>query len=118
MGERDLAGLEPCGGTSHLSHVRRVLYALGVRQAAAGDGFMWRKAELVPSHLDLDAQKAFVDEFEELRNCLEADEAIAYSEAVRPSPSDQVGGRLDGSRSRRRDSSNIRPRPNAHPLCD
>ena len=56
----------------------------GLAKLMAAIDFVWRKPELVPSHLDLDAQKAFVDQHEKLRNGLEADEAIVYGDAVHP----------------------------------
>ena len=54
--------------------------------------FVWRKPDLVPSHLDLDAQKACVAEHEGLRNGLAADEAIVYGDAVHPTHQTRPAG--------------------------
>lgn len=54
----------------------------GLIKPLAAIDFVWRKPELVPSRLDLEARKAFVERHEKLRNGLEADEAIVYGDAV------------------------------------
>ena len=53
---------------------------------------VWRKPDLVPSHLDLAAQKAFVDQHEKLRNGLGADEAIVFGDAVHPTHQTRPAG--------------------------
>ncbi len=64
----------------------------GLVKLMAAIDFVWRKPELVPSHLDLDVQKAFVDQHEKLRNGLEADEAIVYGDAVHPTHQTRPAG--------------------------
>ena len=64
----------------------------GLVKLMAAIDFVWRKPELVPSHLDLAAQKAFVDQHEKLRNGLEADEAIVYGDAVHPTHQTRPAG--------------------------
>ena len=64
----------------------------GLVKLMAAIDFVWRKPELVPSHLDLDAQKAFVDQHEKLRNGLEPDEAIVYGDAVHPTHQTRPAG--------------------------
>lgn len=64
----------------------------GLVKLMAAIDFVWCKPELVPSHLDLDAQKAFVDRHEKLRNGLEADEAVVYGDAVHPTHQTRPAG--------------------------
>ena len=64
----------------------------GLVKLMASIDFVWRKPELVPSHLDLDAQNAFVDKHGKLRNGLEADEAVVYGDAVHPTHQTRPAG--------------------------
>ncbi len=64
----------------------------GVIKLMAAIDFVWRKPELVPSHLDLEAQEAFVAHHEKLRNGLGADEAIVYGDAVHPTHQTRPAG--------------------------
>ena len=64
----------------------------GLVKLMAALDFVWRKPELVPSHLDLAAQNAFVAQHEKLRNGLEADEAIVYGDAVHPTHQTRPAG--------------------------
>lgn len=64
----------------------------GLIKLLAAIDFVWRKPELVPSHLDLEAQTAFVEHHETLRNGLEADEAIVYGDAVHPTHQTRPAG--------------------------
>ena len=64
----------------------------GLVKLMAALRFVWRKPELVPSHLDLAAQTASVDRHEKRSNGLEADEAIVYGDAVHPTHQTRPAG--------------------------
>ncbi len=64
----------------------------GLVELMAALDVVWRKPELVPSHLDLAAQTASVDRHEKRSNGLEADEAIVYGDAVHPTHQTRPAG--------------------------
>ena len=118
LGDRDLARLDQRRGTSCRDDVRRVLNAFGSRQAVAAIDVVWRKPELVPSHLDLTAQNAFVDRHEKLRNGLGADEAIVYGDAVHPTHQTRPAGVWMPRDAGHRGPCSLGRRPDEHPRCD
>jgi transposase len=65
--------------TSGVSYSRSGLIALLHRL-----GFVYRKPEAMPRDLDDARQQAFIDEYENLLNTMDPDEAVAFVDAVHP----------------------------------
>ncbi|WP_237482154.1 IS630 family transposase [Lichenibacterium dinghuense] len=83
--------------TRAIGHHIRTTYGMsytrsGLIKLMAALDFVWRKPDLVPSHLDLAAQEAFIEQHERLRNGLGADEAIVYGDAVHPTHQTRPAG--------------------------
>ena len=55
-------------------------------------GFEYRKPEVIPRHLNEDKQRAFIRLYEKLMNCLSADEAVVFVDAVHPTHAARAAG--------------------------
>ncbi len=64
----------------------------GLIKLLARIDFVWRKPEAVPAKSDAQAQRAFIERHEDLRNSLGPDEAIVYADAVHPTHQVQYAG--------------------------
>jgi transposase len=64
----------------------------GLIKLLARIDFVWRKPEAVPAKSNAQAQRAFIERHEDLRNSLGLDEAIVYADAVHPTHQVQYAG--------------------------
>jgi transposase len=56
-------------------------------------GFDWKKPEIVPGKIVVEAQQKFIEAHEDLRNSLDPDEAVVYVDAVHPTHQSKPAGR-------------------------
>lgn len=80
------------------SIVRYVELKWGVRYGVAGmtawlkrNGFSYKKPKLVPGKANLEAQEAWIKEYEDLRASLPKDETICFMDGVHPTHNVQLG---------------------------
>jgi transposase len=91
----------------------------GLIKLLARIDFVWRAPEAIPAKSDAQAQRAFIERHEDLRNSLGPDETIVYADAVHPTHQVQYAGQWQPREARCAIAANSgRKRLNLHGAID